>query len=212
MITFRPEDLDTVDAYKLMIGLIVPRPIGWIGTIAADGTRNLAPYSFFNAVSAAPPTVIFSTGRRGRKAAVPDHKDTLTNVRESGVFTVNVVTEDLAASMNLTAAEFQPDVDEFTIAGLTSRPGDVVAAPIVDEAAASLECRMTRTVEIGDRANNTVVFGEVVRIHVAGDVLDGTRIDPLALRAVGRMAGAGYTRTADGYFEMERPGDGFASG
>jgi flavin reductase (DIM6/NTAB) family NADH-FMN oxidoreductase RutF len=206
MTTFRPEDLETVDAYKLMVGLVVPRPIGWIGTIAADGTRNLAPYSFFNAVSAAPPTVIFSTGRRGRRAAAPDHKDTLTNVLESGVFTVNVVTEDVAASMNLTSGDYRPEIDEFTLAGLTSRPGEVVIAPIVAEATAALECRMTQTVAIGDHANNTVVFGEVARIHVATEILDGTRVDPMALRAVGRMAGAGYARTVDGYFEMERPG------
>ena len=116
MTTFRPAELSGVDAYKLMIGLIVPRPIGWVGTVAADGTRNLAPYSFFNCVSAAPPTVIFSPGRRGRNAAAPDHKDTLSNVRSSGVFTINLVTEELAEAMNLTSGEYLPDVDEFEVA------------------------------------------------------------------------------------------------
>ena len=199
-ISFDTSDLEAVDRYKLLIGLVVPRPIGWIGSISPDGVRNLAPYSFFNVVAGTPPTVLFSAGRR-RGA----HKDSLANVLATGEFTVNVVDEMLAEAMNLSSGDYPAEIDEFELAGLESRPGDRVAAPVVTAAPAALECRVVQTVELADPPSNTVVFGRVIRIHVRDGVLDGTRVDPLALRAVGRMAGPGYTRTADGYFEMMRP-------
>jgi flavin reductase (DIM6/NTAB) family NADH-FMN oxidoreductase RutF len=199
--TFVPSELEGVDRYKLLTGLVVPRPIGWIGTLAPDGRQNLAPFSFFAVVAGTPPTVLFSPGRR---TGTP--KDTLSNVLASREFTVSVVDERLAEAMNVTSGEYLPDIDEFELANLTSRPGDVVAAPLVSEAPAGLECRVTHVVELTDPPTNTVVFGEVVRIHVRSDLLDGTRIDPVGLKAVGRMSGSSYTRMADGYFEMDRPG------
>ena len=197
---FATNDLDGVDRYKLLIGLVVPRPIGWVGTVDENGVRNLAPYSFFNVVAGTPPTVLFSPGRRNGEP-----KDTLHNVVAAGEFTINLVDEALAEAMNLTSGEYGPEVDEFELAGLTTVPGEVVRAPLVMASPANLECRVTRTVDLGDPPSNTVVFGNIERIHVRADLLDGTRVDPLGLRAVGRMAGAGYTRTADGYFEMQRP-------
>ena len=199
--TFVPDDLEGTDRYKLLTGLIVPRPIGWIGTLGPDGRPNLAPFSFFNIVSGTPPTVLFSSGRR---TGTP--KDSLANAVANSEFTVNIVDESLAEAMNLTSGEYPPDIDEFALAELEARPGDVVAAPLVVESPANLECRVTHVVELADPPTNTVVFGEVVRIHVRSDLLDGTRIDPMGLRAVGRMAGNAYTRVADGYFEMDRPG------
>jgi flavin reductase (DIM6/NTAB) family NADH-FMN oxidoreductase RutF len=197
---FVANDLDGVDRYKLLIGLVVPRPIGWVGTVDEDGVRNLAPYSFFNVVAGSPPTVLFSPGRRNGEP-----KDTLHNVVATGEFTINLVDEALAEAMNLTSGEYGPDVDEFELAGLSTVPGEVVRAPLVVDSPANLECRVTRTVDLGDPPTNTVVFGNIERIHVRADLLDGTRVDPLGLRAIGRMAGSGYTRTADGYFEMQRP-------
>jgi flavin reductase (DIM6/NTAB) family NADH-FMN oxidoreductase RutF len=197
---FVANDLDGVDRYKLLIGLVVPRPIGWVGTVDEDGVRNLAPYSFFNVVAGSPPTVLFSPGRRNGEP-----KDTLHNVVATGEFTINLVDEALAEAMNLTSGEYGPDVDEFELAGLSTVPGQVVRAPLVVASPANLECRVTRTVDLGDPPTNTVVFGNIERIHVRADLLDGTRVDPLGLRAIGRMAGSGYTRTADGYFEMQRP-------
>lgn len=197
---FIPADLGQVDRYKLLIGLVVPRPIGWIGTRGEDGSRNLAPYSFFNVVAGSPPTVLFSPGRRRGVA-----KDTLRNVLATREFTVSVVDEDLAAAMNLTSGEYPAEVDEFQVADLAWVPGEVVGAPLVVAAPANLECTVTQTVDIGDPPHNTVVFGQVERIHVRSDLLDGTRVDPDGLRAVGRMAGSGYCRTVEGYFEMDRP-------
>ncbi len=192
--------LDPIDRYKLLTGLVVPRPIGWIGSVDGAGVRNLAPFSFFNVVSGTPPTVLFSPGRRDGRP-----KDTLANVQQTREFTVNVVSEHVAEAMNATAAAVEPAADEFDLAGLTAAPGAEVGAPLVAEALANLECRVDRIVDLGDPPRNSVVFGTVLRIHVAEHVLDGTRVDPVALRAVGRMAGGAYTRTTDGYFEMERP-------
>ena len=198
--TFVADELSPADRSKLMIGLVVPRPIGWIGSVDQTGVANVAPFSFFNVVASTPPTVIFSSGQREDRP-----KDTLANVAATGGFTVNIATEHTAEQMVASSASVAPSVDEFALVGLTPVPGDVVDAPMVAEALANFECELTRIVEVGDPPRNSVVFGTVLRFHVADHVLDGTRIDPHRLRAVGRMAGIGYTRTVDGYFELERP-------
>lgn len=198
--SFDTGELSALDRYKLLIGLIVPRPIGWIGTVDAMGRRNLAPYSLFNVVAGTPPTVLFSPGRRDGA-----EKDSLRAVKETGAFTVNIVTEATAAAMNVTSGEYPPEVDEFDLAGLTPIAGDDVGAPLVAEAAANLECRVTQIVDLAEPPTNSVVFGQVRRIHVASHVLEGTRVIPERLAAVGRMAGSAYSRTADGLFSMDRP-------
>lgn len=195
-----PSVIDPADAYKLLIGLVVPRPIGWIGTIDAAGVRNLAPFSFFNAVAATPPTVLFSPLMQSGEA-----KDTLRNVEATGEFTVNMVSHDLAESMNLTSGRYPSDVDEFDVAGLTPVPGGKVAAPMVAEAKANFECTLTVLVPVGRAPmNSTLVIGEVVAFHVREDLLDGTRVDQAALDLIGRMGGPNYTRTRE-TFAMERP-------
>lgn len=204
--SFATDALAPADRYKLLTGLVVPRPIGWIGSIDEAGVRNLAPYSFFNVVSGTPPTVVFSAGRRptGSNGTVAP-KDTLANVEATGVFTVNIVSEALAEAMNRTAATVGPEVDEFDLARVTPMRAEVVDAPLVAEAPAGLECRVDQIVDVGDPPRNSVVFGRVLRIHIAAGLLDGTRVDQVALQAVGRMAGGAYTRTAAGYFELDRP-------
>ena len=200
--SFDPAGREDVDIYKLLIGLVGPRPIGWIGSLSEEGVRNLAPFSFFNAVAASPPTVLFSTIRAGGSK-----KDTLANVEQTRAFTVNVVTEQVVDAMNVTAGRSDPSVDAFELAGLTAIPGTVVAAPMVSEAKANLECRVTQIVPIGTDGPMaaSIVIGEVVRVHVDGSILDGTRIDQAALKAVGRMGGPTYTRTRD-QFSLDRPG------
>lgn len=196
-----PSAVDDRDAYKLLIGLVVPRPIGWIGSMDADGVANLAPYSFFNAVAATPPTVLFSPLTRAGAA-----KDTLANVRATGEFTVNIVSFELAEPMNLTSGSHSPDVDEFDVSGLTAVTGTKVAAPMVGEARANLECVVTQLVPVGrPPLDGTLVIGEVVAFHVRDDLLDGTRVDQAGLDAIGRMGGPAYTRTSE-LFTMERPG------
>ncbi len=195
---FDTKTLDATDCYKLMSGLIVPRPIGWIGSRSRGCVDNLAPFSFFNMVSGSPPTLLFVTGMTARV------KDTLANVRASDVFTVNLVTEDVAAAMNVTSGAFSPDVDEFVAAGLSKTEGHEVAAPLVAEAKANFECAVTHIHEVGEGPSASVVFGLVKRIHVAESLLDGTRIDLAGLEVVGRLAGPWYSRTTD-LFSMERP-------
>lgn len=196
-----PATIDDRDAYKLLIGLVVPRPIGWIGTVDANGVRNLAPYSFFNAVAATPPTVLFSPLTRSGGA-----KDTLANVRATGEFTVNIVSFDLAEPMNLSSGSHPPDVDEFGVSGLTAVSGANVEAPLVAEARANLECVVTQLVPVGrPPLDGTLVIGEVIAFHVRDDLLDGTRVDQAGLDAIGRMGGPAYTRTTE-LFTMERPG------
>jgi flavin reductase (DIM6/NTAB) family NADH-FMN oxidoreductase RutF len=195
---FDVDDLESRDRYKLLTGLVVPRPIGWIGTKRANGTFNLAPFSFFNVVAATPATVIFSGGQHADRP-----KDSVTLAEESGEFTVNIVSEDVAVAMSMTAGSFGPDDDEFAIAGLTPAVGRVVSAPMVAESPANLECIVHRVVDIGEGLSRMVV-GRVVAIHVSEEALDGTRIISDQLRAIGRMAGISYVTTA-GVFEIERP-------
>jgi flavin reductase (DIM6/NTAB) family NADH-FMN oxidoreductase RutF len=187
------------DNYKLLSGIVVPRPIGWIGTRRDDESFNLAPFSFFNVISTKPPTVIFSAGRH------PDRpKDSVAFAERHGEFTVNIVSEEVAAAMNVTSGSFTADDDEFAIAGVTAVVGTKVDAPMVAESPANLECRVVDILDIGEEASTRAVIGEVVALHIRGDALDGTRVDNDVLAAIGRMAGNTYINTRD-RFELMRP-------
>ena len=190
--------LERSDRGKLLSGLVVPRPIGWIGT-SGSGGDNLAPYSFFNLVVTTPPIILFCPGRSQRD------KDTLVNVRETGEFTVSSVTEELLVAMNDSSAEVGHDVDEFALAGVGKAYGDAVAVPFVAEAVAAFECRVTDIHDVGDGPAASVVYGEVLRVHVDDRLLDGTRIDFDRFGAIGRLAGPWYSRTTD-LIDLERPG------
>ncbi len=202
--TYDVANLDPGEAYKLGSGLTVPRPIGWIGTVSAEGVRNLAPYSFFNMVAMYPPTFVVAPTFTGRK-------DTLDNLESTGVFTVNIVTEETVVAMNATSATFPADVDEFEQCGLTAVRADTSDAPLVAEAVANFECSVVQSLPVGRRADGpgrsgTLVIGEAQRIHVAERVSDDHfHIDPHDLRAVGRLAGGWYSRTADSLFRIDRP-------
>jgi flavin reductase (DIM6/NTAB) family NADH-FMN oxidoreductase RutF len=195
-----PDDLGPSGCYKLTSGLVVPRPIGWIGSVSAGGVYNLAPFSFFNMVAGWRPTVLFSPG-----LAAAGPKDTLANVQDTGEFTVNIVSEHLSEVMNATSASVAPGVDEFELTGLTPVIGDLVRAPMVGEALASMECRATQFVPVGESPRGAVVvFGEVVRFHLEQGLVAETGVDLDMLLPVGRLSGPGYTRTRD-RFNMTRP-------
>ncbi len=187
-----------MDGYKLATGLIVPRPIGWVGTLDANGNRNLAPYSFFNAISGSPPMFVFSPGRGARK-------DTLDNVRATGEFSLNIVTAEVVEAMNLTSATLEAGEDEFGFAGVTPFYGERTAAPMVAECKANIECVVTDVIEVGDpKEGNALVIGEAVEFHIATNLLEGTRIDQAELRAVGRHVGNTYSNATD-LFDLTRP-------
>ena len=187
-VVFDMTGAESIDRYKLISGLVVPRPIGWIGTRRENGTYNLAPFSFFNVVSTNPPVVLFSGGRHADRP-----KDSVALAETTGEFTVNIVSEQVAEAMAVTAGTFGAEDDEFAIAGLTAAPATRIDAPLVAESPANLECRVRQIIDLGERSR--VVLGDVVAIHVEERVLDGTRIDHDALGAVGRMAGSSYVGT-----------------
>jgi flavin reductase (DIM6/NTAB) family NADH-FMN oxidoreductase RutF len=198
-LTVDPASTPSLTTYKLLIGSVVPRPIAFVSTVSADSVYNLAPFSFFNVICAEPPTVCFSTGFR-----VPA-KDTLANVKATGEFVVNIVSEEIAEQMNLCSGEYPHGVSEFEISGLTPVSSDLVKPPYVLESHVNMECKLVQTVEISTRPRGgTLIIGEVVRFHIDEAIVDNFRIDPDKLRAIGRMGGNGYTRTRD-RFEMIRP-------
>lgn len=201
MAAFASSEKVLEERYKLLIGCVVPRPIGFISTKSADGVPNLAPFSFFNAVSANPPTVAFSAGDRGTEM-----KDTIKNITERPEFIVHIVSEPLAEMMNTTSGDFGRHVDEFAESGLTAVPGTMVDVPRVAEAMVAFECRMTHHLRIGETPPvSNHVLGEILYWHIDDRLLNERgHIDPEALQAIGRMGGLDYTRTQD-RITIERP-------
>jgi len=201
-LTLDPSQLSPQDCYKILVGSVVPRPIAFVSTLSADGVRNLAPFSFFTVASANPPVVVFQNSIRGDGTA----KDTIANVRATGEFVVNIVSEEFAAAMNLTSGDYPPDVDEFALSGLTPVESERVKPQRVGESRVQMECKLLQIVEVSDKPlGGALVLGEVVRFHLSESVADANlRIDPDKLHAVGRMAGATYVRTTD-RFDMKRP-------
>lgn len=191
-ITIDPVAFGAGAMYHLLNAAIAPRPVAWVATLAADGTPNLAPHSYTTVFSTAPPIVGFvSVGR----------KDSLNNVEATGEFTLNIASLDLLERLNLTAANFPPDEDEFAWAGLSRVASDVIAAPRVGEAPVSFETRLAGVVPVG---NCWLVLGEVVRVHVATDVWRDGRIDPTLLNPVLRLAGSMFAELGP-TFNLRRP-------
>ena len=193
--------LDNRGRYQLLTTLVVPRPIAWVSTYSADGSRNLAPFSYFGALSATPMLVGLSVGHRPRGP-----KDTLNNIRDTGAFCINVVTPRHLEAMNASSGEYLPNVDEFDMAELASRDADHVAAPFVADCPAVLECRLFKEVEL-EGARNTLIVGHVVavRLHPELAFEPGTRyLQPPALAAVGRLGAQDYVLSGT-VVRMARP-------
>jgi flavin reductase (DIM6/NTAB) family NADH-FMN oxidoreductase RutF len=196
-----PEDLELElaalearERYFLLTSVVVPRPIAWVSTLDAEGTRNLAPYSYFNACSATPPIVHFTS---------TTSRDSLANVRATGEFVVNVVSEDLAPAMRVSSAALYSGEDEFEVAGLQTIPSRTVAPPRVAGAKVALECRLRQELEMGE---GTMVFGDVLHIHVERSVWREGRVDPTLLRPVGRLS-APYFSTVSEVYSLDLPED-----
>jgi flavin reductase (DIM6/NTAB) family NADH-FMN oxidoreductase RutF len=194
-----PASQPAMASYRLLIGSIVPRPIAFVSTISREGVTNLAPFSFFNAICAEPPTVCFSVTNR-----LPP-KDTVANIRATGEFVVNIVTEAIAEQMNLCSGDYPAGVSEFSMAGLTPEASEIVKPPCVRESPLNMECKLIQIVDVGAQSGGaSLIIGEVVRFHFDSAIADNFRIDPDKLRAIGRMGGNEYARTRD-RFEMIRP-------
>lgn len=179
--------------------IVAPRPIGWIGSKGRDGSLNLSPYSFFNAISDRPKLVMFSSAGR---------KDSVRNVEETGVFTANLVSRHLVEKMNHSSIDVPYGTNEFELAGLTAKPGTLVDAPYVGEAFAVLECRVTEILQPkgldGEVSENIMVIGQVLGIHIDETIIRDGRLDMALARPVARMGYMDYSEGSD-VFAMIRP-------
>ena len=193
-----PATLDPKERYRLMISTVIPRPIGWISTLGADGSRNLAPFSYFGAVTSSPMIVMLSVGRRRGEP-----KDTSVNLLATKEGVVHIAHRPLAEAMVATSAEVAHGVDEFALAGLTPVPSTVVAPPRVGEAAIAMECRLVEHHEVGETPMD-VFYLEVVQLHLDDAYLTDGLVDAAKLAAVGRLGGSQYCDTA-APFDIERP-------
>ncbi len=198
-------DLETAPAnvaYKLLVGLVAPRPIALITSMDEHGRINAAPFSAYNYLCTDPPIVGIGVTDRPGEDRVP--KDTARNIRRTGEFVVNVVTEDIAEQMNICATDFPHGVSEVEMAGLTTAPSQVVKPPRIAEAHAALECREHTTMEIG---RSRIILGRVVSVYVDDRFIDaeGPYVKAEELHAIGRMNGLGnYARTRDAFLVIPR--------
>ena len=182
--------------------IVSPRPIGWISTISADGKPNLAPYSFFNAVSETPPMVAFSSspGANGEK-------DSLINARDTAEFVVNIVSKEQMQAMSDTSAALDHGVSEFDFAGLAAEPASIVKAPMVAGAPCQLECKLWDIITLpqtADGQNNHLVIGQVVGIHIDDGIITDGKVDVLKFNPVARLGYMDYT-AVENVFPLARP-------
>lgn len=186
---FDVADLSVQETYLRMVQLITPRPIAWVSTLSTDGIANLAPFSFFSGVGANPPTVCFAPALDGHGKA----KDTLANIRDTGEFVVNVVTEVVAEQMHRSADSVAHDVDEFELVHLDKANSVKVSPPRVKQAMAAMECTLHSAIQLGTGPGGAnLVIGNVVYIHV-----DDAVADQSAVATVGRVGRREYTQVKD---------------
>jgi flavin reductase (DIM6/NTAB) family NADH-FMN oxidoreductase RutF len=199
---FNMEEATHRQTYNLLIGLVAPRPIAWITSMNEDGRLNAAPFSAYNYLCTDPPIIGVGVTDRPSASFVP--KDTARNIRRTGEFVVNVVTEDLARQMNICATDFPSEVNELDMAGLTTAPSQVVKVPRIEQAHAALECREHTTMEIG---RSRIILGRVVSIYIEDRFVDpaGPYVRAEELHAIGRMNGLGsYVKTRDSFLSIPR--------
>ena len=196
----RFSELTARQAYKVMIGTVVPRPIAWVTTISPDGVVNAAPYSFFNCLSADPPILALGVENK------PDlsFKDTAYNIRHTEVFTVNIVDFANVEAMAATAAPFGPEVDELEMAGLTAVDGTMVVCPRIAEAPVAFECRRHTSISVSSARE--IILGRIEMAHVREDIIDLETYysNSEKLDAIGRMGGDGYSMTRNA-FDLPTP-------
>ena len=198
-----PEKLNPRQRHLLIGNMVVPRPISLISTVSPKGNFNLAPYSLFNVICYTPAMVFFTPMRKDNGGK----KDTLVNVEQTGEFVISLVTEDIAAQMNITSGAYPPEVDEFQKSGLTPVPSDLVKPPRVAESPFHLECRMTQIISFGQpEATAEMVMGTILRIHIQDNFYKDGLADINTAHLIGRMGSGIYTKTHD-LFKMQPGGN-----
>jgi len=203
MRTILPADLSHRDRHQLLLSGVAPRPIAFVGSVDENGVPNLSPYSFFNAFASNPPIVAIGPAI-GARTGHP--KDTWLNILATKECTISAVSYSMVHRMNVAAAPYPPDVDEFIKAGFTKKASDLVRAPYVAESPYAMECKLIQNIELGRDVggNGNLMLLEVVAFHVSDSVFDGDCVDPGKMDLVGRMGFSHYTRTTD-RFEATQP-------
>lgn len=199
---FKVDEAEPRQVYNMLIGLVAPRPIALVTSMDEHGRMNAAPFSAYNYLCTDPPVVGLGVTDRDGGEFVP--KDTARNIRRTGEFVVNVVTEDLAHAMNICATDFPAEINELEMAGLETQPSTIVKIPRIKQAHAALECVEHSTIEIG---RSRIILGRVVAIYVEDQFVDmaGPYIKSEELHAIGRMNGLGaYVKTRDAFLTMPR--------
>ena len=199
---YRPEDGHGLK-HNPFNAIVTPRPIGWISSRGADGSENLSPYSFFNAVAYVPPQVMFAS--TGTKPDRDGTKDSVSNIRETGIFAVNIVEYAMKDVMNATSGPWERGVDEFEFAGIDRVECKTIACSRVAGAPAALECRLNQIVQLPGEAN-FVTFGEVTGVHLRSDCLVDGRFDVLKFQPLARLGYRDYSRVTE-IFSLARPGE-----
>ena len=198
----RPDTLPWQDAYKLLIGSVLPRPIAFVSTKNTEGVANVAPFSFFTAICADPMLVCFAPMIRGTDG---DKKDTLKNIESTKEFIINIVSEEICEQVNQAATDFAYGVDEFEMVGLTKIDGTTVNVPRVKESLVGLECELFELLHFGEnKGAGSLVIGKVVNVHVHDDLYENGKINTEKLNPVGRLAGHSYTKAITDTFAIER--------
>lgn len=197
-----PENLKWQDAYKLLVGSILPRPIAFVTTIDEKGVVNAAPFSFFTAICADPMLICFSPLRRGSDGS---KKDTLHNIEATKEFVINIVSEEFVEQMNICATEYPAEIDEVEIAGLSKEESEVVKPPRIKESKVHLECTLYQSLHFGEHPGaGSLVIGKVEHVHMADELYENGRINSEKLKPIGRLAGQMYTKPMSDTFEIIR--------
>ncbi len=200
---FDPKDLSVPEVHKLLLGGVVPRPIALVSTISENGINNLSPFSFFNAFGANPPLIAFSPNRRGKDGSL---KDTYNNLLATEECVVQAVTYEMVEQVSLSSTEYPPDVDEFIKSGLTPIDSEIVKPKRVKESPFQMECILKEMNSYGQEGGSAnMAICEVVKFHIANDILTNGIIDPIKIDLVARMSANYYSRSSLGVFEVEKP-------
>lgn len=203
--SFEPSSMSAPELHSYMLSAVAPRPIAFASTMSADGEVNLAPFSFFNAFSSAPPILVFSANVHGRTGQT---KDTYKNIKERPEVVINIVNYDMVYQMSFASSEFERGVNEFEKCGLTAVKSDLVAPPRVGESPVSFECVVNQVIELGDKGGAGNLFiCEIKKVHVKEAVLRADRkIDPLKMHQVARCGGVYYAKIDESnMFEIPQP-------
>jgi flavin reductase (DIM6/NTAB) family NADH-FMN oxidoreductase RutF len=204
MLSIDPASISTYEMYKLMTSAIVPRPIALVSSISKGGMINLAPFSYFSGVSSNPPCLMISVARgRGER----QKKDTLINIEETGEFVVNISSQFMAEPLVYTSFPFAPEVNEAKEAGFGLLDSDIVRAPRVKESPIHFECKVYKSVDIGDNklGSTVAIFGEIVKAHVDKEVYsDDFNLDISKIKPIARLGGKDYS-VVDNSFEINIP-------